>query len=264
MKRNIDCHIFQDQLEDLQRGGLAEEVAAQLRAHAGSCPDCAMLLQLMERLAVPTREDIEVAVPDAYVTSMWDRVQFAVAAEDNALDSRIGSRRAPRWLVPTLAAASLSLLLATGLLLGELRRMRDREQVLVQQIAEHERWLTELDRRTRSDLVARTAGLVGSQAWERLLSRWERVSIGDLEALLARLPARATVLSAAEWEALQGTLPLAFGSVWSRATEAVEAGDGVQAAELLDVLVALDLEPDRRVSTARLLALKRAAGPGRL
>ncbi len=262
MKRDIDCQVFHDRLEGLQRGDLAEEVAAQLREHAGTCPDCGMLLQLMERLAVPTREELEAAVPDAYVNSMWERVQSAVAVEDS--EFRIGGRQARRWLVPTLAAASLFLLLATGLLVGELRRMREREQALVQQIAEHERWLTELDLRTRSDLVARTAGLVGSQAWERLLARRERVSIGDLEALLARLPARATVLSAAEWQGLQGTLPLWFGSVWGSAMEAVEAEDGVQAAELLDVLAALDLEPDRRISMARLLALKRATGPGRL
>jgi len=221
-----------------------------------------MLLQLRERLAVPTREELEAAVPDAYVTSMWERVQSAIVVEDSEL--RIGGRQAGRWFVPLLVAASLFLLLAAGLLVGEVKRLRVREQALVQQIAEHERWLTELDLRTRGDLVARTAGLVGSQAWERLLLRRERVSIGDLEALLARLPARATVLSAAEWQALQGTLALWFGSVWDSATEAVEAEDGVQAAEVLDVLVGLDLEPDRRISTARLLALKRATGPGRL
>ncbi len=264
MKRSIDCEAFQDQLEGLQRGSLAEEVAAELRRHASSCSDCAMLLELQERLAVPGRAELEAAVPDKYVASMWERVQSDIAAREARPGWRTGDRRASRWLVPALAAASLFLLLATGLLLSEVKGLRAREQALVQRVADHERWLAELDLRTRADPVARTAGLAGSQAWERLLSRRESVSIAELEALLAGLPARATVLNTAEWQAVKGSVPAWMGSVWGNATQAIRADDGVQAAELLDLLIALDLEPDRSVSTARILALKRAAGPGRL
>ena len=132
---------------------------------------------MRERLAAPTQEELEAMVPEAYVISMWERVRSAVAAEDVVRELGIGGRQYPRWLVPMLAAASLFLLISAGLLVGEVKRLRVREQALVQQIAEY-------DLRARSDLVARTAGLVGSQAWERLLSRRERLSIGDLEALL--------------------------------------------------------------------------------
>lgn len=264
MKRNIDCEVFQDQLDRLVKGTLAEDMVAQLRRHADSCADCAALLDLQRRLSVSSRADLEAAVPDEYVTTMWDRVRADIASQGARRGSRGGGRPASRWLVPGLAAASVLLLLVTGLLVRELKRLQAREQVLAQQVADHERWLTELDTRTRGGPIARTAALAGSQVWERLLSRRESVSVAELEALLASLPARALVLSVDEWQGLEGTVPFGMRSVWAGATSVVESEDGVQAAELLGLLNALDLEPDRRVSTARILALRGAAGPGSL
>lgn len=264
MKRNVDCEVFQDQLDDLLKGGLAEDIVVLLRRHAGSCPDCAALLQLQERVSASSRADLEAAVPDDYVTTMWDRVRADIASQGAKRRWRVGSLPVSRWLVPGLAAASLFLLLVTGLLLGELRRLQAREQVLAQRVADHERWLTELDTRTKTDPVIRTAELAGRQAWERLLARRESVSVGELEALLAGLPSRATVLSLEEWQALEAAAPFRMSFVWGDATSTIEADDGVQASELLALLNALDFEPGRRVSTARILALRRAAGQGSL
>jgi hypothetical protein len=264
VKRNVDCEVFQDQLDGLLEGTLAEDVVGQLRRHASSCPDCRALLDLEERLAASSRAGLEAVVPEEYVTTMWGRVRADIASQGARRGSRWGVRPVSGWLVPGLAAAALLLLLVTGLLARELKRLQAREQVLAQQVADHERWLTELDTRTREDPIARTAALAGSQVWGRLLSRRESVSVAELEALLASLPSRATVLSLEEWQGLERAVPLGMRSVWAGAASAVESEDGVQAAELLALLDALDLEPGRSVSTARILALRGAVGSGSL
>jgi hypothetical protein len=163
-----------------------------------------------------------------------------------------------------MAAASLFLLFATGYLLGELKRLREREQVLVQRVIEHERWLAELDVRTAEDPVARTAGLATKRPWERVLARRESVTIAELEELLDRLPARTTIVGASEWEALREGVPLWMSSAWKGAIEMVRADDGIQPGELLELLNNLDIDPGRKIPTNRILALmRRPVRPGR-
>lgn len=264
MKQSIDCMGFQEQLEALQQGKLTEEAAARLRRHADSCPDCAMLLQLQQHVARPGREELEAAVPDQYVTTMWERVRADITVR--GAPRKQGSRgwRASRWLVPVLAAASLFFLVISGLMLGELKRVRAREATLVQRIANHEPRLAELDLRVRTDPVARTANLAGTRTWVRLLERRRSISVAELEALVAGLPVKTTVVGASEWRTLETSIPVWMSSVWSAATESIRADDGVQAGELTALLAALDLDPGRRVPMARILALAGYAGPGRL
>jgi predicted anti-sigma-YlaC factor YlaD len=264
VKQGIDCTVFQEQLEALQQGGLTEEATARLRRHADSCPDCAMLLQLQEHVTVPREEELEAAVPEEYVTTMWERVQADLAVRGAPREQGSRGRRASRWLVPALAAASLFFLVVSGLMLGELMHLKAREAALVQRIADHERRLVELDQRVRTDPVVRTANLAGTRTWIRLLERRRSISVAELEALVAGLPVKTTVVGASEWRALEASIPVWLSSVWSAATEAIQADDGVQAGELAAVLAALDLDPGRRVPTARILALTGAAGPGRL
>jgi hypothetical protein len=265
VKQSTDCEVFQDQLDALNEGTLGEEGIEQLRRHADSCLDCAKLLDIHERLTSPSVVELEAAVPDQYVSSMWERVRADVAAQESGRRWRPGVWQPSRWLVPTMAAASLFLLFATGFLLGELKRLRGREQVLVQRVIEHEKWLAELDLRTTTDPLARTAGLVTKRPWERVLSRRESVSISELEELLERLPARTTIVGASEWEALLESVPFWMNSAWRGAIELVRADDGIQPGELLELLGNLDVDPSRKISTNRILALtRRPVRPGRL
>ena len=63
MKKDVDCLVFEDQLDALVAGGLPVEGLEQLRLHAFSCPDCAMLLKVKEHLTRPSLEGLEAAVP---------------------------------------------------------------------------------------------------------------------------------------------------------------------------------------------------------
>lgn len=264
MKQNVDCAVFRHQVEELQRGRLTAEVVARLQRHAESCPQCAMLLKMQEHAALLGREDLEAAVPEEYVTTMWERVRSHVAPPEQATERQSRGRREPPWLVPALAAASLFLLLTSGLLLGEWKRLRAREAALVQRITDNERRLATFESGIEAGPVARTAGLAGTPTWARLLARHGSVSVADLEALVADLPAGTTVLSASDWRALEASIPVWMGSVWSEAAEAIHAEDGVQAAELSALIARLDLEPGRSVPTARILSLTAGRGPGRL
>jgi hypothetical protein len=265
VKQYTDCEVFQDQLDALNEGTLGEEGIEQLQRHADSCLDCAKLLELHERMKSPSVVELEEHVPDRYVSSMWKRVRADVAAQESGRRWRLGLGQPSRWLVPTMAAASLFLLFATGFLLGELKRLREREQVLVQRVIEHERWLAELDLRTTADPVARTAGLATKRPWERVLARRESVSIAELAELLERLPARTTIVGASEWEALRESVPFWMSSAWKGAIEMVRADDGIQPGELIELLAKLDLDPGRKIPTNRILALtRRPTRPGSL
>jgi hypothetical protein len=265
VKQYTDCEVFQDQLDALSEGTLGEEGVVLLQRHADSCLDCAKLLEIHERLRSPSLVELEEAVPDRYVSSMWERVRADVAAQQAGRRWRPGIWQPSRWLVPAMAAASLFLLLATGVLLGELKRLREREQVLVQRVIEHERWLAELDLRTTADPVARTAGLATKRPWERVLARRESVSIAELQELLQRLPARTTIVGASEWEAMRESVPFWMSSAWKGATELVRVDDGIQPGELLELLGSLDIDPGRKIPTSRVLALtRRNVRPGRL
>lgn len=256
MKKNVDCEVFQDQLDSLKEDVLSEDAMAQLQLHAEACPECAALLRMHDHLTVASMEDLEAAVPDVFVASMWDRVQADIATQ-TAPGRRFGGWHRSRWLVPALAAASVLLLVSTGFLLGELGRLRGREQVLVQRVVEHERRLADLELTTASGAATRAAGFASRRVLERALSRRESVSIGELGEVLERLPAGTTVVSAAGMEALVGKLSFRASAAWRAVREDISIEDGVHAGELLRVLEALDLDPDTQIPTARLLAVAR-------
>jgi hypothetical protein len=253
--RNPDCDVFQDQLDALQAGALPEEGKEQLRLHAESCEDCAMLLRLHEHLAAPPLSDLEDAVPDELVASVWPRVRAEIATGNSARLRGSRGWHAWGWLVPAMAAATLFLLIGSGLMYQELRELRRREIALMQQIADQQRWLAELDLRTATDPVARTAGLAGRATWERALARRESVSVAELARLLASLPAASTIFDASELEALYRRVPFWMSGTLRDAAAEVRTGDGLQAGELMELLEALGIDSTRRISTARLLAL---------
>ncbi len=259
MTKNNDCEVFQDRLDALSGGKLPDKAVEQLRDHARGCVECAMLLEMHEHLASPPLADLEDAVPDELVASVWPRVEAAIATRASARLRGSRGWHGWAWLVPALAAATLVLFVGSGLLFRELVRLRQREEVLVQRVAEQERWLAELELRTASDPVARTAGLAGRAAWERALARRTSVSVAELAAMLRSLPATATILGAAQAEEAAGSLPSWLATAWRGPLAELDSEDGIQARELLRLLERLDVDPERRVSTARLLALSRGA-----
>ncbi|UCC71092.1 MAG: zf-HC2 domain-containing protein [Gemmatimonadota bacterium] len=259
MTKNVDCEVFQDQLDALKAGALPEDGLAQLQAHAGSCPECATLLEVHEHLTSPALSDLEAAVPDELLASIWPRLQAEIATASSARLRESRGWQGWGWLVPAMAAATLLLFLGSGLLFQEVRQLRQREDALVAQLAEQERWLAELDFRTSSDPVARTAGLAGRATWERALSRRRSVSVSELRNMLRSVPAAATVFDASELESLQRNIPFWMSSAARKAAAEIRPGDGVQAGELLRLLDTLDVDPGRRIPTARILALTRGS-----
>jgi hypothetical protein len=255
--RDSDCEVFQDQLDTLQAGMLPEEGVEQLRNHAASCEDCAMLLRVHEHLATLPLGELEAAVPDELVASVWPRVAAEIATGESARLRESRGWQRWGWLAPAMAAATLLLFIGSGLMYQELRESRRRESALLEQIAERERWLAELDLRSSADPVARTAGLAGQATWERALARRRSVSVADLTRMLSSLPATTTILDASQLEALYGSIPFWLAPVVRRAAAEVRAEDGLQAGELTRLVEALAVDPSRRISTARLLALAR-------
>ena len=259
MKKNVDCEVFQDQLDTLKQGVLAADGAEQLRLHAEACPDCAMLLRMHEHLASASLEQLEAAVPDVWVGSMWGQVEAEIATRESRRGGRLGGWQGSGWLVPAMAAASVLLFISTGFLLGERARLRDREGALARLVAEHETRLAELEVRTSSGAIARATGFAGRRAWEHKLSRRESVSVAELGDMLGSLPSGVTLVDASGVEALLNSVPFWTTATWRAALDQIRAEDGVQAGELLRVLDALDVDPEMSIPTARILALSRGS-----
>ncbi|NIR44676.1 MAG: hypothetical protein GWN99_10255 [Gemmatimonadetes bacterium] len=256
MKKSIDCEVFEDQLETLKTGTLLDDGIEQLQRHAASCPDCAMLLRMHEQLEPESLKELERSVPDEYVDSMWSRVRAEIATRESTR-GRIGRGwTASRWLVPTLAAASIALLVSTAFLLGELSRVRASERALAREVAEHDRRLADLEL-TSSEGSAALAGLTG-RTWERQLARRESVSMGELREMLGRVPPETTILGPTRLDL--GELPTWVALGWRDALDEIDGEDGVQAGELLRALEKVDLGPDTRIPVDRLLAVTRSGG----
>lgn len=204
-KKDVDCLVFEDQLDALVEGSLPEDGLEQLRIHALSCPDCAILLKVKEHLALPSLEELETAVPQALLESIWPAVENRV--EHGPAQVETSRAPAPRfsWLVPTLAAASVVLLLSTGFLLNDLRRTAARGNQLAHQVSELQKGLEELDART--EWVERTAQLAGrggnrARALNFELLGRASISVGALIELLERYPPDMVLLDASQVRSL--------------------------------------------------------------
>ncbi|UCG84745.1 MAG: zf-HC2 domain-containing protein [Gemmatimonadota bacterium] len=264
MNQRPDCDVFQDQLDALLDEKLPEAGLEQLRLHAASCPGCAMQLRVHRHLVTRSLSDLEADVPAEVLGSVWPRVQADIAVS-----------RSSRWsvpipwhgwnrLVPVLAAATLLLCIGTGLLYRRVVQLHERETALVQQIAEQDRRLAQLATGMSMDPVARAARLAGRAVWERALERRNSVSVSEIEAMLSSLPAQATMFDAGASEVLARRIPFWSATAAEAALSGIDSADGIQAGELLQVLAALDINPDRRIATARILGLyRRETLPGR-
>lgn len=278
---DVDCQVFGDQLDGLVRGDLPHEGKRQLRLHAEACPECAMQLRVQEHLVRPSLEELEAKVPEELLAALWSRVEE---------DERVGAagtvggsgrsapgippgpspggsvhlpgsaasagRRLPfGWMVPALAAATLALLVSTGFLALELGRLRDRDAVLAQQVAEQQRWLSELEVGPDADPVARTAALAGRSPWLRALSRQESITVQDLRLLLERMPGDRIILTRAQLEdALRSRTPLSM-PLLRDVLAGIEPRDGVRTRDLLQALAEVEVSPGTTVPTADLMSL---------
>jgi hypothetical protein len=255
--------VFGDQLDVLVEGGLSEDGMRQLRHHAAGCTECSMQLKVKEHLMGPSLADLEAEVPEELLASVWDGVRAGLKA-DAADSGAPGSFRERvvvpirprfRWVVPTLAAATVVLVFSTGFLSVALGSARDREATLTQQVAEQQRWLSELGATPFADPAARTAALAGRSPWTRALSRQESISIQGLQALLERVPGDRAVLSQAQLDSvLRSRTPLPV-PLLREALARIDDGEGVLARDLLRALETLDVSPDMRVPTAELMDL---------
>jgi len=286
--KEIDCQVFQDQLDSLVEGSLSDEGMRQLRLHAAVCSECAMSLRVLEHLVSPSLQELEAQVPEDLLSSVWGGVEARLegagsgtahvapiaqsfgkaAAMERADDvpAETSGQRDPRrvrgrlgsptrtWLVPTLAAASIALLFATGGLLLQVRRTEAHNTRLAQQVQDLERGLADLGTRTRR--VEETTGILGRNGWIRSLSTdlggGESVTIGSIESLLRQLAPDTPLLTAPQVETLLRAVSGARIPAIRTRIAATSGSGGLTAGELLALLASLDLDPDRTVPTSRL------------
>ena len=292
MIKDVDCQVFGDQLDGLVRGDLPAEGERLLRLHAEICPGCATQLRVQEHLVQPSLAELEAQVPEELLASLWSRVEgevgprAGVAGEGAGGGDEVGrtgerpaygkgagrrgkggsgdpggSGRATgvgsgfRWLVPALAAATLALLFSTGFLTLELSRAQERDALLAQQVAEQQRWLSELEVGANADPVARTAALAGRSPWLRALGRQESISIQGLRVLLGRMPGDRMIMTQAQVDAaLRSRTPLGM-PLLREVLAGIEGRDGVRVRDLIQALDGLDVGPDVAVPTADLVSL---------
>ena len=252
MKKEIDCQVFADQLDALLEESLPEEGVRHLRLHADVCADCAMHLKVHEHLTLPSLEELEEAVPSDLLASMWPRVTESVAG---LAPSKIPRKTRPgkaSWLVPTLAAASLTLVFSTGFLLSELRRAESRGMRLAQQIIQLEEGMAAGNRQTEA--AERTSNLGGRSTLILALAREDRMSVAGLQDRLRKLPGNTTLLEASQVAALLENTPPWTPAVWREALEAM-GGEGISVQDLLGFLESSPLGSDVTIPTSQLIEL---------
>jgi len=285
--KNVDCRVFEDQLDTLIAGSLPEEGMEQLLLHAGDCPDCSMLLRVKEHLSLPSLEELEAAVPEALLGSILPRVVRELenpplkrSREGRSIfhrrrdfsqngDRREGRRSAHRrrwkaWLVPTLAVASAVLLFSTGFLYSELRRVKATGSQLAQEVGTLQTNLAELEMRTEE--VERTAELARRnslqvRAREFLATGPESLTLGDLIEALESFSDHRVRLDASQVRTLRRPstfLPRELREIAEiLATEVRSRGTfrDISAGELAEWLAKSGIPRDRTLPTSRLIQL---------
>lgn len=269
MSKDVDCRVFEDQLDALMAGTLPDEGSRQLQVHALSCPDCAMLLKIREHLALPSLAELEAAVPEDLLDSVWPGVKSATGPSIVRTAQRLRKgepqdRQHFPLAMPLLAAASLILLFSTGLLFAELKRTQALGFRMAEQVAELEIEMAELDIRT--EWVERTAELGGAsraraRALEYALAGEESITVSDLAELLRQFPQDRVLFTSSQLAELLATpvrppeeLQDLIGAL-ARALAAWEERRDVRAGDLASWLATSGLPPDRVIPKSPLLAL---------
>lgn len=258
MRKEIDCQVFEDQLEKLVEGTLSDEGAEQLRLHAEVCTDCATQLRVHRHLAEPSLEELEAAVPRRMVDSMWPRLKDELKAKESSEHPVRPHPTVRAWSVPILAAASLALLFLSGVLHGQLRQSEARRQALFRQLADQQTLLAELavERSGVSGpraAASRPAVFGGRREWLRAVAEQESVTVAELTEMLQRVPGGTPLVNPGELDAVLASTSSLTPPAWRGVLRGLESGQPIRAGDLLRVLESLDVRPETRVPTARLI-----------
>jgi hypothetical protein len=266
MTRPIDCVYFGEQLDALMEGTLPDDAKAHLRAHAAECAECSTALRIQDHLLGPPLDSIEAEVPREHLDTMWERVGEAiqpVAPETSQPDSEpVFQKRG--WLVSTLAAASLVLLLATSGLGLALSRSKASEARLANQMAEFEHRLG--SGASGEAWIQRTGELQQNpsrraKAVAYHLQGADEVDVDGLLDLLARLPSGTIILDAESLEAMYRTPGYTSSElrellvVLNDAVVEIQPEHGLRAGDFADWLSNAALPNDLSVPTTALLEL---------
>ena len=257
MREEIDCQVFEDQLEELVEGTLTEEGSEQLRFHAEVCPDCAAQLRVHGHLADPSLEKLEEEVPQHLVDSIWPRLRQEVSEGPSSGPRARPSPARRSWFVPAMAAASLALLFVSGVLYGQLRQSEERGRTLVRQLSDQQALLAELAVEQSRASGLRTATnrpplLGGRPDWLRALSQRETVTVAELADLLRQVPGGTPLVSPGEVEAVLANTSSLTPPTWRGVLRTLDTGEPIRASDLLMVLESLGVRPETRVPTSRL------------
>lgn len=247
MTGTIDCQIFGDQLDSLKRGALPDEMVELLFHHAESCPDCATLLGMVERLSGMSAPELEASVPDSLVRGMWPRVDAQISAERGArttartgfLARMVGG--GARWLVPAQAVAIVVMLVGGGALLGTIEKVRHREDILLERLKAQEQRLSELDRRVKTTNAGRLVGWGERSFLRRAVGDVEDLTVAEILEFLRSVPGDTQILSPSEADRLRRRMERDWATAQSAAWRDIVTSDGLQADEALALLSEMEL-----------------------
>lgn len=252
MKRYLDCDGFHERLDLFRQGELSPDEVEAMGDHVESCRECALAFQVQEHLDDLSATAEEESESPERVREVWIRVRRAIsnrAPGGAAAHGRLGRR----WMLA--AAAGIALLaISAGYLTLEVARLRKQEGSLEELVAEQGRRLDELETAT-----APASPLSRTMLWEPLLARRESLSVAEVRSILDILPPETTILAASEAVSLLERLSTVPVLGIREQLGGIELADGLQAVEMGILLDAVNLSPDRRISTARVLALYRGS-----
>lgn len=256
MSVSNDCREFRELVNRTRYGELSREERAALERHAEGCADCAVELRIHAHVTAVSGAELESAVPDEMVDTMWRNVMEDLSRR-SVRRSPSGSRMWPmmKILVPALAAAVVVLVFTGGFLFGELRQLKTREQQLLSEMQRKDDLITELTVAQAGS--GRSIYRTGEIMMRRGLPRQENFSAGELLSLLRNLAPETTILGTDETESLI-SLSLSWRGLSPDALpKEFDALDGLQAQEAIWLIEVLKIDPSETISRERLLALSK-------
>jgi hypothetical protein len=198
----------------------------------------------MENRDAPSLKSLEGEVPDEWVGGMWKDVE-----------GRISGRRPSRnaWLVPTLAAASVALLVSSLWSLGALHASRGREALLLNELRAQEARLALPAEASPPSRLGRTRDAAIRAGWVRSLEGRRSVPVDEFLEILAALPPGTVLLDEGRVRAvLEARL---VPAAWRRVLDGLDTEGPLRAGDLLNALRLMDLPSGATVPAGRLLDL---------
>lgn len=238
----MSCERFHDDLAPWMRGDLDEAETRALLEHASHCADCAAVLRIEEQLALGSTEELEGAVPEELVRTVWPGVAAALSTRRE----RRPQASAPlhrRMLVPALAASLAVLLTLSGFLLGRLTELNRARPALKTEVTFPP---AQLDLTARPEIQVLEPERTASRPPLRLPR--EATSLDAVRSWLRQLPPDTVLLSGQETRLVMAGVSPGLGFLRQTRAIQIDPDDGVDARELLDLLETLDRGAERRIA----------------